>query len=204
MIPTKIILSSNQRILEIAIAKYNLKKINNENDLDIFEANIKNEEETEKIVFIKIFKNIDLVFNHIEENYIYNKIINIDDAKIFLNFELKSGDIVIPNTFTSLNDENKAFFVDSVIWENYDLLKFWLILNGICLSVWNKKVDDLEELKEDFYADIIDVNSYDLIEKNTKLNNDSIFSAIKIVVWNEEEFLDEYYINALNILDLIY
>lgn len=204
MIPTKIILSSNQRILEIAIAKYNLQKINNENDLDIFEVNIKNEEETEKLVFIKIFKNIDLVFNHIEENYIYQKIINIDDSKVFLNFELKSGDIVIPNTFISLSNENKAFFVDSVIWENYDLLKFWLILNGICLSVWNKKVDDLENLKEDFYADIIDVNSYDLIEKNTKLNNDSIFSSIKIVVWDEEEFLDEYYINALNILDLIY
>ena len=121
-----------------------------------------------------------------------------------MNFELKAGDIVIPNTFTTLNNEDDAFFIDSVIWENYDLLKFWLILNGICLSVWNKKIEDLEELKEDFYADIIDVNSYDLIEKNTKLNNDSIFSAIKIVVWEEDELLDEYYINALNILDLIY
>lgn len=204
MIPTKIILSSNQRIIEIAIAKYNLQKINNENDLDIFEANIKNETENEKIVFINIIKNLDLVFTHIEENYIYDKIINIDGSKVFMNFELKTGDIVIPNTFTTLNNENKAFFVDSVIWENYDLLKFWLILNGICLSVWNKKIEDLEELKEDFYADIIDVNSYDLIEKNTKLNNDSIFSAIKIVVWEEDELLDEYYINALNILDLIY
>lgn len=204
MIPTKIILSSNQRIIEIAIAKYNLQKINNENDLDIFEANIKNETENEKIVFINIIKNLDLVFTHIEENYIYDKIINIDESKVFMNFELKTGDIVIPNTFTTLNNENKAFFVDSVIWENYDLLKFWLILNGICLSVWNKKIEDLEELKEDFYADIIDVNSYDLIEKNTKLNNDSIFSAIKIVVWEEDELLDEYYINALNILDLIY
>lgn len=204
MIPTKIILSSNQRIIEIAIAKYNLQKINNENDLDIFEANIKNETETEKIIFINIIKNLDLVFTHIEENYIYDKIINIDESKVFMNFELKTGDIVIPNTFTTLNNENKAFFVDSVIWENYDLLKFWLVLNGICLSVWNKKIEDLEELKEDFYADIIDVNSYDLIEKNTKLNNDSIFSAIKIVVWEEDELLDEYYINALNILDLIY
>lgn len=204
MIPTKIILSSNQRIIEIAIAKYNLQKINNENDLDIFEANIKNETENEKIVFINIIKNLDLVFTHIEENYIYDKIINIDESKVFMNFELKTGDIVIPNTFTTLNNEDDAFFVDSVIWENYDLLKFWLILNGICLLVWNKKIEDLEELKEDFYADIIDVNSYDLIEKNTKLNNDSIFSAIKIVVWEEDELLDEYYINALNILDLIY
>lgn len=50
-----------------------------------------------------------------------------------------SGDIVIPNTFIGLQDENKAFFVDSVVWENYDLVKFGLILNGICLSVWNKK-----------------------------------------------------------------
>ncbi|NVP17361.1 hypothetical protein HUU51_01460 [Candidatus Gracilibacteria bacterium] len=204
MIPTKIILSSNQRIIEIAIAKYNLQKINNENDLDIFEANIKNETENEKIVFINIIKNLDLVFTHIEENYIYDKIINIDESKVFMNFELKTGDIVIPNTFTTLNNENKAFFVDSVIGENYDLLKFGLILNGICLSVGNKKIEDLEELKEDFYADIIDVNSYDLIEKNTKLNNDSIFSAIKIVVGEEDELLDEYYINALNILDLIY
>gem|GEM_PF-7041259 len=50
-----------------------------------------------------------------EENYIYSQIINIDDSKVFLNFELKSGDIVIPNTFTGLQDENKAFFVDSVV-----------------------------------------------------------------------------------------
>lgn len=204
MIPTKIILSLNQRILEIAIIKYNLEKVNTKNDLNIYEANIKNEDEIEKIVFVKVEKNIDLIFSYIEENYIYEQIINIDEAKIFLNFELKSWDVVIPNTFTGLQDENKAFFVDSVVWENYDLVKFWLILNGICLSVWNKKVDDLEELKEDFYADIIDVNSYDLIEKNTSLKNDSVFSAIKIVVWDEEDFLDEYYINALNVFDLIY
>lgn len=204
MIPTKIILSSNERILKIAIAKYNLQKINNENDLDIFEVNIKNETETEKLVFINISKNIDLVFIHIEENYIYDKIINIDDAKVFMNFELKEGDLVIPNTFISLSNENNAFFSNDVVWENYDLNKFWLVLNGICLSVWDKKVDDLQDLKEDFYADVIDKNSYDLVEKNTKLNNDSIFSAIKIVVWEDEEFLDEYYINALNILDLIY
>lgn len=204
MIPTKIILSSNQRILEIAIAKYSLEKINNENNIVLYETIILNWEEKEKLVFIKIEKNIDLIFSHLEENYIYSQIINIDESKIFLNFELKSGDIVIPNTFTGLNDENKAFFVDSIVWENYDLVKFGLILNGICLSVWNKKVDDLEELKEDFYADIIDINSYDLIGKNTKLNNDSIFSAIKIVIWDDEEFLDEYYINALNVLDLIY
>lgn len=204
MIPTKIILSSNQRILEIAIAKYSLEKINNENDIVLYETIILNWEEKEKLVFIKIEKNIDLIFSHLEENYIYSQIINIDDSKVFLNFELKSGDIVIPNTFIGLQDENKAFFIDSVVWENYDLVKFGLILNGICLSVWNKKVDDLEELKEDFYADIIDVASYYLIEKNTKLNNDSIFSAIKIVIWDDEEFLDEYYINALNVLDLIY
>jgi len=204
MIPTKIILSSNQRILEIAIAKYSLEKINNENDIVLYETIIMNWEEKEKLVFIKIEKDIDLIFSHLEENYIYTQIINIDDSKVFLNFELKSWDIVIPNTFTGLQDENKAFFVDSVVWENYDLVKFGLILNGICLSVWNKKVDDLEDLKEDFYADIIDVNSYDLIEKNKSLNNDSIFSAIKIVVWDDEEFSDEYYINALNVLDLIY
>lgn len=204
MIPIKIILSSNQRILEIAIAKYSLEKMNNENDLILYEAFILNEDEKEKIVFIKVEKNIDLVFSHIEENYIYDKIINIEESKVFMNFELKSGDIVIPNTFTGLQDENKAFFVDSVVWENYDLVKFWLILNGICLSVWNKKVDDLENMEEDFYADIIDVNSFDLIEKNTSLKNDSIFSAIKIVIWDDEEYLDEYYINALNVLDLIY
>ncbi|MDD3793954.1 MAG: hypothetical protein PHI37_04020 [Candidatus Gracilibacteria bacterium] len=204
MIPTKIILSSNERILKIAIAKYNLQKINNENDLDIFEVNIKNETETEKLVFINISKNIDLVFIHIEENYIYDKIINIDDAKVFMNFELKEGDLVIPNTFISLSNENNAFFSNDVVGENYDLNKFGLVLNGICLSVGDKKVDDLQDLKEDFYADVIDKNSYDLVEKNTKLNNDSIFSAIKIVVGEDEEFLDEYYINALNILDLIY
>ncbi len=204
MIPTKIILSSNKRILEIAIAKYTLEKINNENDILIYSAFVLNWEEKERIVFIKVEKNIDLVFLHIEENYIYDKIINIDDSKIFMNFELKSWDIVIPNTFTSLSSENKAFFAQNVVWENYDLLKFWLVLNGICLSVWNKKVDDLENLNEDFYADIIDVNSYDLFEKNTSLKNDSIFSAIKIVVWEDDEYIDEYYINALNVLDLIY
>jgi len=115
MIPTKIILSSNQRILEIAIAKYSLEKINNENDIILYEAFILNQEEKEKIVFIKIEKNIDLIFTHIEDNYIYSQIINIDDSKVFMNFELKPGDIVIPNTFTGLQDENKAFFVDSVV-----------------------------------------------------------------------------------------
>jgi len=125
MISTKIILSLNQRILEIAIAKYSLEKINNENDIVLYEKIVLNWEEKEKLVFIKIENNIDLIFSHLEENYIYNQIINIDDSKFFLNFELKSGDIVIPNTFTSLQDNDKAFFVNSVVWENYDLVKFW-------------------------------------------------------------------------------
>ena len=42
MIPTKIILSSNQKILEIAIAKYSLEKINNENDVNLYETIILN------------------------------------------------------------------------------------------------------------------------------------------------------------------
>lgn len=202
MIPTKIIITSNQKILEIAINKYNLKKINNEKNIVLYEVTNLNEEE--KIVFIKIEKNLDEAFSFIEEHYIYQKIINIDNSNIFLNFELKSWDIVIPNTFISLNDEKKAFFVDNVVWENYDLVKFWLILNWICLSIWSKKIDDLEDMNEDFYADITDKNSFDLIEKNSLLKNDSIFSAIKIVVWNDEEILDEYYINALSVLDFIY
>ncbi|MDD2907414.1 MAG: hypothetical protein PHH98_02115 [Candidatus Gracilibacteria bacterium] len=205
MIPTKIILTSNKKILEIAISKYNLVNIKNENDLLVYEGIVLNEEENEKIVFIKIDnKNLDLVFVHIEENYIYEKIINIDDGKVFLNFELKIGDIVIPNTFIDINDQDKAFFIDTVVGENYDLVKFGLILNGICLSVGNKKIDELEGIKEDFYADIVDVNSFDLIQRNKLLNNDSIFSAIKVVVGEEDDFLEEYYINALNILDLIY
>lgn len=205
MIPIKIVLTTNKKILNIAISNYNLEKIINEYDLDIYEWNLAQNEETEKIVFARYdINNIELLFQYISENYIYQKIVEIDDSKIFLNFELKSGDIVIPNTFISLKDENKAFFYDIVIWENYDLLKFWLVLNGICLSVWDKKVDDLQDLKEDFYADIIDKNSYDLIEKNTLLNNDSVFSSIKIVVSEDDEFIDEYYLNAFNILDLIY
>jgi len=42
MISTKIILSLNQRILEIAIAKYSLEKINNENDIVLYEKIVLN------------------------------------------------------------------------------------------------------------------------------------------------------------------
>lgn len=204
MIFTKIVISSNEKILNLSKIKFNLEKNDIKEKFELYEWFIYLNDEKEKIIFIKYDKNnleLDNLFWYINDNYLYQKIIDIDNAHSFSNFELNSWDIIIPNTFISYKKDKKAFFIDYVVWENYDFKKFWLILNWICLSIWNKKIDEIEKIDE-FYADIVDDYSYEFTEKYNSFEREEPFIFVKFIA-NENEDLEEYYVNALNILELI-
>ena len=90
--------------------------------------------------------------------------------------DLKVWDVILPNTFIQqdmylpfewehLDYAKKPIFLEYAIWENYDLQKFWLILNWVC-ATWDEFVDNRErmsELRNDFWADICEMEAFAIL-----------------------------------------
>jgi hypothetical protein len=94
----------------------------------------------------------------------------------------------MPNVFISKTDEN-PIFLEYVIWENYDLTKFWLILNWLCIS-WEVSIEDTFDITEDdIYAIFKEIQKVDLLTKSTavlwvnlgKENNDVVNNVYNII-----------------------
>lgn len=175
---TKAIITAMREEADLIIKKYDLKKVNSSkipNLIEIYEWERKNitEECTDKIVLVLswIWKiGATLATTYLFENYDINKLINVWIAGNLDNsWDIKIWDVFIPNTFIQhdiylpfdwehLNYAKEAIFLDYAIWENYDLNKFGLIMNGICLT-WDQFIDD-EEIKEDLRDNL----SWDLVD----------------------------------------
>lgn len=205
MIQNKIILSTNNDLLDLATEKFALKKYIKYADskIDIYEWIADNNAEKEKIIYINyLSKELDRVIDFINDNFDFQKLINIDLCLPLSNIEIKSWDIILPNTFISQNSEKKAIFLDNTIWWNYDLVKFGIILNWICVS--NKDFDSniIKEVSEndEFIGDIWDMDSYFILEKFNELKKDELVVFIRLVSWENNK---ENFNNLLNVLDLI-
>lgn len=188
----RVIYTSNNDIKQELIKSLNLTKKDNLENIEIYskldvDSNI-------VLIFEKdIKKTLDfLVSNYEVINFFYIwTSLPIDDL------DLKFGDIIIPNTF--INEENEAIFVENLVMSNYDLNGFWLILNGICVSIKNKLKDNeqLEELKK-LWWEIMDYESFNLV-KWLKENNLIDKSIIIKIVWEDIEYIK----NAKIILDIM-
>jgi len=86
------------------------------------------------------------------------------------NNDLQIWDIMIPNTF--IDSSNKPMFLEYSIWENYDMKKFWLILNWICYS-WNEKSE------ETWFVPLYNMIISELQKKSE--------NKIKFIFWIREE-----------------
>ena len=82
---------------------------------------------------------------------------------------------MLPNTFLSKTSWD-ALYVDYAVWEYYDLEKFVLHLDGVC-------VDQFSEVSEEYDGDIEEKNVYDflltLVEKWLKDKG-------VVILWTEE------------------
>ena len=195
----KIILTTENEVKDFLINRLSLVEKNIENNLSIYTWINKNSSEKENLILIKyeISQEVN-VNNYIMNNYDPLKIIIIWTSHIIDSLDLKDGDIMLPNTI--INSKNEAIFLEYAPWENFDLNKFWLLLNWICLTTNNQisSLEELKEIKENNSPDIIDEDSFYILEKLSKNNLIDKLVLIKII-WKNQDNIQ----NWVDILELI-
>jgi len=219
----KAIITAMREEADIIIKRFNLKSVKKFKNLEIFEA-IK---DGEKIVLALawIWKiQASLATSYLFENYYIEKLINIWIAGNISSQDIKVWDVFLPNTFIQhdmylpfewehLDYAKKPIFLDSAIWVNYDLKKFGLILNWICLT-WDQFIDDeekIKELKEKFAWDLVEMEAFAILSVAREYNSLEKCIVIKAVSDGADSNskddhmtnLDFAMDNATNILELI-
>lgn len=179
----KVIFSSNENISQRLIK--NLELIQKESNKD-YEIYVKMWWEFHTILInqksSEIQKSIEFVFSNFEVVNFYNIWTSLSIDSLDLQF----WDVIVPNTIINKNDD--VIFIESFTDKNYDLNKFWLVLNGICLTL-DKKIQDEDELldiKNDYNCDIFDFEAYNIWKLVEKLNKETKFGVVKII-WEDED-----------------
>lgn len=189
----KFVFSNEQEIKNEISRIYDLELTYKEDNFSLFKLKRTINQDTEDIYFL-YFDNFSSWFKYIKENYVLDKIIILWFAEIFWSdVDLKSWDVILPNTFLN-KDDNDKIFLEYAIWENYDLNSFWLILSWILVS-W-----DPEEENE-IFADIKDTDSFDLLKEISSSDNLDKTVVIKWVLWSLEK--KQIAKNIFNIFDLV-
>ncbi len=186
---TKVIITKEKELKDNLEKIIKLKEIKSNKDYTIhkWERKLFKEEET---IILAQFNDLNNTINFLLENYEIFKIIIVWKANNLWNIDLKKWDIVIPNTF--IKEHKDPIFIEYVIWENYDLKKFWLLLSWICISWEDKKTSD-------FIADIKDNNSYNILEKLKENNLLDKTVVLEEIIWsNKDKFK-----NITNIIELV-
>lgn len=188
----KIIIAETEKIFLDFAKKLNFKNIKASEEIIYSEKEkIWEDNEEENIVLI-YWKEIEKVIDFIKENYIViEKIIIAWIAWILSNTELQKNDVIVPNTFISKKWET-IFLDNTTIGKDYDMKKFWLILNGICSSNTDEK-----NLWNEFEADIKSEIIFSYLEK---LKEENLLDKA-IVVFQIEE--DKDFTNLLAIIDMM-
>jgi len=176
---TKAIITAMKEEAELIIKKFNLKETKSLKNIKIFEWTRSWDDWEENLVLVLwwIWKiQAAIATTYLLENYSVDKIINIWIAGNLTGNDLKVWDVILPNTFIQqdmylpfewehLDYAKKPIFLEYAIWENYDLQKFWLILNWVC-ATWDEFVDNRErmsELRNDFWADICEMEAFAIL-----------------------------------------
>ena len=176
---TKAIVTAMKEEADLIIKKFDLKETKSLKNIKIFEWTRVWDDWEENIVLVLwwIWKiQAVIATTYLLENYSVDKLINIWIAWNLTENDLKVWDVILPNTFVQqdmylpfewehLDYAKKPIFLEYAIWENYDLQKFWLILNWVC-ATWDEFVDNRErmlELRNDFWADICEMEAFAIL-----------------------------------------
>ena len=166
---TKAIITAMKEEAELIIKKFNLKETKSLRNIKIFEWTRSWDDWEENLVLVLwwIWKiQAAIATTYLLENYSVDKIINIWIAGNLTGNDLKVWDVLLPNTFiqqdmylpfewSHLDYAKKPIFLEYAIWENYDLQKFWLILNWVCVTgdEFVDKEERISKLRVDDWAD---------------------------------------------------
>jgi len=190
----KIITTTDENIKNEIIKVLNLKLKEKKDNVEVYS---KLWEEV-NIVLIYSKNNFEETISYAKNNYEIINIINIWTSFPLDTLDINPWDVIIPNTF--INKKNEAIFLDYLIEKNYDLKKFWLILNWICLTLEDdiKNEDELSKIVKKFSAWIFDKEAYK-IAKNFEKNELLKISCIIKIVGKDLEYIR----NWIQILELM-
>lgn len=224
---TKIIITAMKEEADIIIKRFNLKEFEKKNNLVFFEWNRETDLWKEKIILVLagIWKiQSAIAMTHILENYMPDKIVNIWIAWNLNDTDAKIWDVFLPNTFIQhdmylpfewahLDYAKKPIFLNYAVWNAYDLNKFWLILNWVCLT-WDQFIDDAEKVKElrnTHLADICEMEAFAILSVAREYNMLDKCVVIKAISdWADNEAinahmnnLDFAMNNSVDVLELV-
>lgn len=142
-------------------------------------------------IVLIFWKDISQVIDYVKENYDIIKFFHIGTALPLDSLDINLWDVMIPNTF--INEENEVVFLEYLVEKNYDLKNFWLLLNGICISLENdiQNEEELEEIIQNYSAEIFDKEGF-LIAKTLEENSLLEKSSIIKIVWKDSEFIKNW------------
>jgi len=161
----KIIIAESEKIFLEFCKSLDIKDIKTNEEIILWTKWRKDSEWEDEDLVIIHWKDILKTVEFIKNKYIIiEKILLCNSVEILSNGELKSWDVIIPNTFISKLWETK--FLENTIWEDYDLNSFGLMLS------WIYSENDWEE---------------DIFEADVKWEN--IFNYLKFL--ELEELLDK-------------
>lgn len=149
-------------------------------------------------IVLIFWENFSQVIDYTKENYEIVKFFHIGTALPLDSLDISIWDVMLPNTF--INEENEVVFLEYLVEKNYDLKNFWLLLNGICISLENdiQNEDELEEIIQNYSAEIFDKESFS-IAKSFELNGILDKSSIIKIIGKDEEYIK----NWMSILEIM-
>ena len=176
---TKAIVTAMKEEADLIIKKFGLKETKSLKNIKIFEWTRSWDDWEENLILVLwwIWKiQAAIATAYLLENYSVDKIINIWIAGNLTGNDLKVWDVLLPNTFiqqdmylpfewSHLDYAKKPIFLEYAIWENYDLQKFWLILNWVCVTgdEFVDKEERISKLRVDFWADICEMEAFAIL-----------------------------------------
>ena len=182
----KAILTAMTQEADLIIQKYDLKQVKKFQNIAIYEWERENEGEKERLVLgvSGIWKiQSAIATTYLFENYDILKFVNIGIAWCVRNVDAKIGDVFLPNTFIAhdtylpfdgvhLDYFKKPIFLEYAIGQDYDLLKFGLVLNGICLTgdQFIDSADTVTGLREKYDADVCEMEAFSVLSVAREYN----------------------------------
>lgn len=176
---TKAIVTAMKEEADIIIKKFNLVETTKKGNLTIFEWEFETTDWKDKIVLAlagigKI--SAAMATTYLFENYDIFKLVNIWIAGSVNPLDTKIWDVFLPNTFIQhdlylpfewdhLDYAKNPIFLEYAIWENIDLTKFGLVMNGVCVT-GDQFIDDPEKVAKfsaDYGADVCEMEAFAIL-----------------------------------------
>lgn len=190
----KIIYTTNESLKDLIIKRFNFKS---EEIINNFEVYKKQQEDFNLVLIYSRDNDISSWIKYIKEKYEVINIFNIWTAFSLSDLDNKLWDVYMPNTLIDWSD--KAIFLENYVDLNYDLNKFWLVMNWICYTKNDfENKEEIYSLNEEYLWELIDNEAYLIAFEIEKEGFISKFSVVKVLT-------NDYYLieNWVDILELM-